>query len=86
MTRRKVYDGRVPCPRAGCGTTLSRITDIPRHIKDIHEVDKKWYCPYLSCKHKGAKRRDNAVTHIRAKHLVRGIDVPPGTKKIFHKP
>ena len=87
MPRRKMDDGQVPCPRAECSTTLSRNADIQRHIEDIHDVKVyKWCCPYPNCKFKGASRRDYAVSHIKEKHLMKGIDMPPGTKKAFYKP
>ena len=82
MASDQITSAHISCPRPDCRTTLSRASDIQRHIRDIHDIEK-WCCPYPSCKYRGSKRRDNVAAHIVKRHLERGNDLQPNETSII---
>ncbi|KAF4634264.1 hypothetical protein G7Y89_g3846 [Cudoniella acicularis] len=69
---------RFPCQVPGCPKTFSRPSDAARHVKNVHNGEKKG-CPFGCADFRGAKRDDVVRNHVAEKHpqYIWELEVPP---------
>ncbi|KAF8855525.1 hypothetical protein BDZ45DRAFT_502834 [Acephala macrosclerotiorum] len=61
------------CPHCGRGFETSK--DVKRHVNDVHETTKRFFCSVSDCRFSrtagegsGFKRKENWKRHVRSKH------------------